>query len=224
LALVMPLQSHVEAHQVNLVLGEHPRRQIRGRVRHDGGVGDTHGGAFYHARLMTKTLVTGGTGFIGSHLVSELARRGDDLRLLVRDGADTSYLDDLEWERAPGDVTDRDSVREAMDGIERLFHVAGTTSMRTRDRDKVIEVNAGGTRNVMEEALGAGLGGAVPPSSWSAGGGAPAGGAVAEDEPFTAGKLGIAYVNSKHEAETISMRVAAKGLPVVVVNPTFVLG
>src|SRR5215216_19065 len=89
-------------------------------------------GAFYHARPMAKTLVTGGTGFVGLHLVRELARRGDDLRLLVRPQSNTEPLEGIEWERATGDVTDRSAVRKAMKGVERVFHVAGTTSMRSR--------------------------------------------------------------------------------------------
>lgn len=170
------------------------------------------------------TLVTGGTGFIGSHLVRALAGRGDDLRLLVREGSDAEYLRELEWERASGDVRDRDSVRKAMKGVERVFHVAGSTSMRRRDRDHVFEVNVGGTRNVMEEALRAGVLRAVFTSSSSAVGTAEPGGAADETQPFTAGGLDIAYVNSKHDAELVAMRAAAQGLPVVVVNPSFVLG
>ncbi|MGH2985035.1 MAG: NAD-dependent epimerase/dehydratase family protein [Solirubrobacterales bacterium] len=173
---------------------------------------------------MAKTLVTGGTGFIGSHVVRELAHRGDDLRLLVRKGSDTGHLSEFEWERAPGDVLDRDSVRKAMRGVERVFHIAGTTSMRRRDRNRVFEVNVGGTRNVMEEALRAGVLRAVLTSSSSAVGVAEPGGAADETQPFTAGGLDIAYVNSKHDAEAVAMRVGTRGLPVVVVNPTFVLG
>jgi dihydroflavonol-4-reductase len=173
---------------------------------------------------MPKTLVTGGTGFVGVHLVRELARRGDDLRLLVRDRSNTEPLDGIECERASGDVTDRDSVRRAMKGVERVFHVAGTTSMRTRARDRVFEVNVQGTRNVMEEALRAGVVRAVLTSSSSAVGAARPGETIDEDQPFTVGRLGIAYINSKHEAELVAMRTAAKGLPVVIVNPSFVLG
>src|SRR4051812_4469436 len=114
---------------------------------------------------MTKTLVTGGTGFVGLHVVRELARRGDELRLLVREGSNTEPLDGIEWERATGDVTDRAAVREAMEGVERVFHVAGTTSMRTRARDRVFQINVEGTRNVMEEALRAGAVRAVLTSS-----------------------------------------------------------
>jgi dihydroflavonol-4-reductase len=173
---------------------------------------------------MGKTLVTGGTGFIGSHLVRQLAERGDELRLLVREGRDTSHLDDLEWERATGDVTSRKSVRRALKGIERVFHVAGTTSMRKQDRARVFEVNVGGTRKVMEEALRAGVVHVVHTSSAGAVGPAEPGSTAKESQPFMAGHLGIAYVNSKHDAEAVAMRVAARGLPVTIVNPSFVFG
>ena len=173
---------------------------------------------------MTKTLVTGGTGFIGSHLVRELARRGDDLRLLVRPGRDPRQLAGLECERVEGDVCDRDSVRAAMDGVERVFHVAGKTSRRRSDRDRVFEINVGGTRNVMEEALRAGVVRVVHTSTAGALGPAKPHGTADESQLFRAAHLGIAYINSKHEAESVAMRVAAQGLPVVVVNPTFVLG
>jgi dihydroflavonol-4-reductase len=171
-----------------------------------------------------KTLVTGGTGFVGLHVVRELARRGDDLRLLVRDRSEVELLKGIEWERASGDITDRDSVRRAMKGVERIFHVAGTTSMRTRDRIRVFQVNAEGTRNVLEEALRAGAERAVLTSSSSAVGAAKPGETIDEDHPFTVGRLGVAYINSKHDAELVAMRIAAKGLPVVIVNPSFVLG
>jgi dihydroflavonol-4-reductase len=173
---------------------------------------------------MAKTLVTGGTGFVGLHVARELAQRGDELRLLVREQSNLEPLEGLEFERAVGDVTDRDSVRMAMKGVERVFHVAGTTSMRSRARDRVFEVNVEGTRNVMEEALRAGVVRAVFTSSSSAVGAAAPGETIDESQPFTVGKLGIAYINSKHEAELVSMRVAAKGLGVVIVNPSFVLG
>ena len=173
---------------------------------------------------MATTLVTGGTGFLGSHVVRELAGRGDDLRLLVREGSDAGHLSQFECERVTGDVLDRDSVRKAMKGVERVFHIAGTTSMRRRDRNRVFELNVGGTRIVMEEALRAGVIRAIHTSTAGAVGPAKPGGAADESQPFTAGGLGIAYVNAKHDAELVAMRVAARGLPVVVVNPSFVFG
>lgn len=173
---------------------------------------------------MAKTLVTGGTGFLGSHVVRALARRGDDLRLLVREGRTLDHLAGTDYERVVGDVLDRESVRKAMKGVDRVFHLAGTTSMRSTARDRVFEVHVGGTRNVMEEALRAGVMRAVHTSTAGTIGPAKPGGTADESDPFTAGGLGIAYINAKHDAEGVAMRVAARGLPVVVVNPSFVVG
>ncbi len=173
---------------------------------------------------MGKTLVTGGAGFVGTHLVRALAERGDELRLLLRRSTRAGHLDDLDFERTTGDVTDRRAVRRAMADVDRVFHVAGRTSMRERDRDAVFATNVGGTRIVMEEALAAGVENVVHTSSVSAIGVAKPGGAADESTPFTIGHLGIAYVNSKHEAEHEALRVATHGLRVVFVNPTFVLG
>ncbi len=173
---------------------------------------------------MSRTLVTGGSGFIGSHVARALAARGDELRLLLRRGARTEHLADLSYERVTGDITDRRAVRRAVKGADRVFHVAGTTSLRVRDHDRVFAINLGGTRNVLEAALDSGVERVVHTSSVAAIGPAPEGKTADETQPFTAGELGIAYVNSKHEAEVEALRFAARGLDVVCVNPTFVLG
>ena len=173
---------------------------------------------------MRKTLVTGGSGFIGTHLVRALARRGDDLRLLARRDSNLDHLDNIEFERATGDITDRRAVRRAVDGMDRVFHCAGTTSMRPGSAERVFEVNVVGTRTVMEEALRAEVERVVYTSSAGAIGPAKPGGTADESQAFTVGHLGIAYINSKHEAEVEAIRAAAHGLPVVILNPTFVLG
>ena len=173
---------------------------------------------------MPATMITGSTGLIGSILARSLARRGDELRLLIRKGSDASLLDGIEFERINGDVTDRRAVRRALEGASKVFHVAGMTSMRSADAERVFEVNVGGTKIVAEEALAAGVERLVHTSSVAALGPAPPNGRADETQPFTAGGLGIAYVNSKHEAETEVLRVAAHGLDAVIVNPTFALG
>jgi dihydroflavonol-4-reductase len=185
-------------------------------------------GPFYHGStislLVGKTLVTGGTGFLGTHVVRALAERGDELRLLVRRGSTLDHLSDLELERAGGDVTDRRAVRRAMEGVDRVFHLAGTTSMRPDNRGAVFNVNVKGTRIVLEEALAAKVKRAIHTSSVAAIGPAKPHGTADESQPFSIGHLGIAYANSKHEAEMEALRLAAHGLPVVIVNPSFVLG
>lgn len=178
--------------------------------RHDAGVG--------------KTLVTGASGFIGAHVARALAERGDELRLLVRRTSRVEHLADLDCELARGDVTDRRAVNRAMRGVTKVFHTAGITSMRAQDRERVFAANLDGARNVMQAALEVGVERLVHTSSAAAIGPASPHGTADETQPFTAGALGIAYVNAKHEAEVEALRLAARGLDVVCVNPTFVLG
>jgi dihydroflavonol-4-reductase len=173
---------------------------------------------------MAKTLVTGASGFLGSHVARALVARGDDLRLLVRRGSDLDCLAGLEYERVAGDVLDRRAVRRAMQGVERVFHLAGTTSMRPQDRQKVFDLNVKGTRILLEEALAADVERVVHTSSVAAIGPAKPRGTADENQQFRAGYLGIAYMNAKHEAEMEALRLGAQGLGVVIVNPSFVFG
>ncbi len=173
---------------------------------------------------MAKTLVTGGNGFIGSAVVRALAARGDSLRLTCRKRSRLENLEGVEHESVQCDVLDRASVRRALKGVDRVFHLAGLVSMRPDDGQRLFDVNVGGTRVVLEECLRAGVERVVYTSSVAAIGTAPEGGATDERQLFTAGHLGIAYVNSKHEAEGEAFQLAARGLPLVVVNPAFVLG
>jgi dihydroflavonol-4-reductase len=174
---------------------------------------------------MGRTLVTGGSGFIGSHVVRQLAERGDDLRLTLRPRSRLDNLEGLEYEGVQADVLDRAAVRKAMRGVDRVFHTAGLISMRAADADRLFQVNVEGTRIVLEEALRAGVERVVYTSTAAAIGPAPAPGTTADERQlFTAGHLDIPYVNSKHEAEVQALRLAARGLPVVVVNPGHAFG
>jgi dihydroflavonol-4-reductase len=172
---------------------------------------------------MARALVTGATGFIGTALTRQLAERGDDLRLLVREGTSTADLDAFGAEVVRGDITDRRAVQRAVRGCERVFHVAGVTSLRA-DPARLFRINVEGTRTVMQAALKAGVERVVHTSSIAAVGPAPHGGTVDERHLFDGARLGIPYANSKREAEVEALRYAARGLPVVVVNPAHVLG
>jgi dihydroflavonol-4-reductase len=173
---------------------------------------------------MAKTLLTGATGFLGSHVARLLADRGDDLRLAVEDGSDDELIRDLDVERVTCDVLDRRAVRRSLKGVDRVFHVAGVTSVRSADRERLFAVNVGGTKTVLEECLRADVERVVYSSSAAAVGHAEPGRTADEEQLFTAGGLGIPYVNSVHEAEVEAMRLAARGLPVVCVNPGVCFG
>ena len=173
---------------------------------------------------MGRTLITGGSGFIGSRVVGLLAERGDDLRLTLRPRSRLENLEGIEFDRVEADILDRAAIRKAMRGVDRVFHVAGLQSTRPEDSERLFEVNVEGTRIVLEEALRAGVERVVYTSSAAAVGPAPPGGTADESQIFTAAQLGIPYVNSKHEAEVEAMRLAARGLPLVVVNPCNTFG
>jgi dihydroflavonol-4-reductase len=169
------------------------------------------------------TLVTGATGLVGSHVTRSLVQRGDDVRALVRGHSPLEELADLDVELVRGNVLDRRSVRRALRGVEKVFHAAGLTSLRA-SADTLFRIHVDGTRIVLEEALRAGVGRVVYTSSVAAIGPAPRGSTADESQVFRAGRYGLPYVNAKHEGEGVAMRLAAHGLPVVVVNPAHVFG
>jgi dihydroflavonol-4-reductase len=173
---------------------------------------------------LARVLVTGATGFIGSHVARLLAERGDEVVLAVQEGSPDAAIADLDLKRVRCDVLDRRSVRRALRGAERVFHCAGVTSVRPDDGERLFEVNVGGTKLVMEECLRADVERVVYTSSAAVVGPAARGKTADETQIFTAGRLGIPYVNSVHEAEVEAMRVAAHGLPLVCVNPGICFG
>jgi dihydroflavonol-4-reductase len=169
------------------------------------------------------TLVTGATGFIGSHLTRLLVQRGDDVRALVRTGSDAESLAELDVAVTRGDVLDRRAVRRALRGVDRVFHAAGTTNLRLA-REDIFALHVKGTRIVLEEALRAGVERAVYTSSVAAIGPARRGAVATEATVWDAGGYEIPFVDSKHEAEAVALALVEQGLPVVIVNPATVLG
>jgi dihydroflavonol-4-reductase len=172
---------------------------------------------------VAPTLVTGASGFIGSHVVRLLVERGEEVRALVRPGSPSPAPSGDGVTVARGDILDRRSIRRAMRGVTRVFHIAGTTNF-SLSRERLFALNVEGTRIVLEEALREGVERAVYTSSAAAIGPAPRRGAADESQVWDAGRYGIPYVDSKHEAEVEALRLIARGLPLVIVNPTQVLG
>lgn len=121
----------------------------------------------------SKVLVTGGAGLVGSHIVDELVREG--ARVVVYDSLIRGRVDHLDWARAHGsvklveaDIRDRDSLREALKGVDYLFHQAAAwlRSCQTDPRLS-LEVNVAGTFNVLEACVEAGVKKVIAASSSS---------------------------------------------------------
>jgi dihydroflavonol-4-reductase len=172
---------------------------------------------------VARILLTGATGFIGSHVLRLLVERGDDIRVTVRERSNLDALAGLEVEQVRADILDRRAIRRALRGIERVFHAAGTTNLAL-SRERTFQVNVEGTRIVLEEALRAGVERVVYTSSVAAIGPAPRGSTADETQVWDAGRYAIPYLDAKHEAEVEVLRLVARGLPAVMVNPAHVLG
>jgi nucleoside-diphosphate-sugar epimerase len=98
------------------------------------------------------TLVTGGSGFLGSHVVERLARAGRPVRVLVRQSSDTKFLRSLPGvELCEGSVDDLASVKRAAAGVSGVIHVAGL--VKARSADEFMRVNRGGTEHLLDAAL-----------------------------------------------------------------------
>jgi dihydroflavonol-4-reductase len=170
------------------------------------------------------TLVTGGNGLVGSHIVRKLAERGDKVRVMLRKTSNTINIDDINAERVYGDVTDIDSVRKALEGCDTLYHAAGIVSFKQADYKKMDEINVKGTSNVLTAAMEAGVKKAVYTSSVAAIGLKPGMEPANEETPFDPAGTDIQYVKSKYYAEQEALKFFRKGLPLVIVNPSIVIG
>jgi nucleoside-diphosphate-sugar epimerase len=98
-----------------------------------------------------KALVTGGTGFIGSHLTEALIRRGVQVRCLLRNTSDVKWLKGLPIEFVHGDCNDKASLEKAARGVDWVFHLAGVT--KAIKEETYFEVNGLGTENLIHACL-----------------------------------------------------------------------
>ena len=169
-------------------------------------------------------LVTGATGFVGSHVVSKLLERGEKVRVLVRKTSSMKNLQDLPVEVATGDLTDRRSVDAAMAGCRRVYHVAADYRLWAPDPSALYLNNVVGTRNLLEAARQAGVQRIVYTSTVGALGHAHNGRGADEETPVTLQEMIGHYKRSKFRAEAEVTAAARAGLPVVVVNPSTPVG
>ena len=173
---------------------------------------------------MMKNLVTGATGLIGSTIVRELIKDGEDVRVLVRKTSDTRNIDNLEVEKVYGDIRDGDSMAKALKGIETLYYTAAHFSHWVPDKKIPYEINVEGTKTSMAAALKAGVQKVVYTSTNNTMGAHGAEKPADETAEFNHWDTHDHYSISKYLGEIEAKKFVAQGLPIVIVNPTIVIG
>jgi dihydroflavonol-4-reductase len=171
-----------------------------------------------------RVLVTGGTGFIGGAVVRELAARGHTVRVLCRPASAADLAEKAGAEIVRGELVDAAAVRGALAGCEAVVHAAGRVMLRPGVEADLRVANVETVEVVLGEALAAGVGRAVFTSSTAVLGGARTPAVVDEKSAGNAESLGIAYFTAKLEGERRALALAARGLPLVVLRPAYVLG
>jgi dihydroflavonol-4-reductase len=171
-------------------------------------------------------LVTGATGFVGSHVARELAAQGADLRLLVRSSSNTKNLDGLNADRVIGDLRDPESLKKAVAGCDYVFHIAADYRLWTPDSTEMYASNVNGTRNVLHAAQENNVKRVVYCSSVATMGftAKSATRPVTEADPVAITDMIGHYKRSKFMAEQVALDVGRARGNVVVVNPTTPVG
>lgn len=169
-------------------------------------------------------LVTGGTGFVGANIVRELLLDGASVRVLARKGSDRRGLDGCAVEFVDGDLLDPASVRAAVVGARDVYHAAADYRLWAPDPRALYRTNVDGTRHVLEAAAEAGARRIVYTSTVGAVGIPKDGTPGDETTHVSLDDMAGAYKSSKFLAERVAEELAARGAPVVIVNPSAPIG
>jgi dihydroflavonol-4-reductase len=172
---------------------------------------------------VSAKLVIGANGFLGSHVTRRLAGDGHDVRVMVRDGANTIGIDDLKVTRFVGDIWDNDTLRDAMRGVDDVYYCVVDTRGWLRDPAPLFRTNVEGTRNVLEVAKNADLRKFVFTSSYVTVGRRR--GHVATEDDIIVDRGLTPYVRSRVQAEQLVLKYAKEhGLPAVAMGVSTTYG
>ncbi|AFZ55776.1 NAD-dependent epimerase/dehydratase family protein [Anabaena cylindrica FACHB-243] len=170
-----------------------------------------------------RAFVTGGTGFVGSHVVRSLLQSNYKVTALVRGSSNLGNLRGLEIDFVKSDLNDP-QIWKQMQGCNYLFHVAAHYSLWQKDREILYRHNVEGTRNLLAAAQKAGIERTVYTSSVAAIGVGKSGQVVDETHQSPVEKLVGDYKKSKFLAEQVAMDAAKQGQDIVIVNPSSPIG
>lgn len=172
---------------------------------------------------MARTLVTGGTGFVGSHVARALAEDGHQVRVLHRQTSKLKALDGVPFESVTGGLTDLDALRRACEGVDWVFHVAAIADYWRADHRAMYHTNVEGTRYILQAARETGVRRVVFTSS-AAAVGLRDDKLADENQPFNMPPGSFPYGHSKWLAEQVVKEAVESGQDAVIVNPVAVMG
>jgi dihydroflavonol-4-reductase len=170
------------------------------------------------------TLVTGGAGFIGSHLVRQLVERGHRVRVLDRQCVNLQHLPLDRIEIQFGDICNAVAVEKAVRDCEVVYHLAANPQLWTRRKGDFGRINYGGTKNVLQAAIAAGTNRILHCSTESILTRSRQSQPIDEDQHVPIDDVIGPYCRSKWLAERHAFHLAKAGAPVVIVNPTLPIG
>jgi dihydroflavonol-4-reductase len=170
--------------------------------------------------------VTGATGLVGSHLLQALVNNDEQIVALVRNpnliSPELLPLQNINWKT--GDVRDRQSLYEAIEGCSEVYHCAALVSYQKGDGDSMDEINTFGTKEVVNAALNFKIKKLVYVSSVAAIGRDEDHSIIKESNEWTENEFISDYSKSKHLAEMEVFRGMAEGLDAVIINPSLIIG
>jgi len=182
-------------------------------------------------------LVTGGTGLLGAHLLFDLLQKEEKIKAIKRSSSSLKQvrqtfhyyssqaeelLSNIEWIDA--DLLDYYSLEEALQGIKHVYHCAALVSFHKEDSDAMMNINAEGTKNLVNACLFHRIDKLLYVSSIAALGRAETKKITTEKTPWKDSDKNSAYSLSKHKAELEVWRAMAEGLQAVIINPSVILG
>lgn len=171
---------------------------------------------------MNTVLVTGASGFIGGRLARSLADAGITVHVLARKTSNTGHLQHPNIKLFPGDLLDKDSLRQAMRSCRQVYHLAGLAKMWMQDKHDYYKVNVTGTGHVLSEAASLGIEKIIVTST--AGVFPPSGPVITNENTPKRPELYTEYERTKNKAEELAFVYYRRGIPVIIINPTKVYG
>jgi dihydroflavonol-4-reductase len=175
-------------------------------------------------KTAVDVLVTGATGFVGANVVRALLGDGHAVRVLVRPTSERRALTGCRAQVIAGDVLDPGCLNRAAQGCRWVFHVAADYRLWVPDPTSMYRTNVEGTRSVLDACARAGVERVVYTSSVGTLGIPKDGGPRTETTPVRLADMIGPYKRSKFLAERVAEEYAARGLPVVIVNPSNPIG